>query len=72
MKQILSKVRTDLSELKVAYNLDFLTEDRPGFKIVSHIEFSKLPSMLQQERVHRLGTNYRTIKDIVETYAKSL
>ena len=46
MKQFLSETRADLSELRTSYNLDFFEEETPGFRIISHIIFAKLPSIL--------------------------
>ena len=72
VKQFLSEIRADLSELRTSYNLDFFEEETPGFKIISHIVFAKSPSILQRELVHKVGTNYPTIKDIFDNYNENI
>ena len=72
VKQFLSETRADLSELRTSYNLDFFEEETPGFRIISHIIFAKLPSILQRELVHKVGTNYPTIKDIFDNYNETI
>ena len=72
VKQFLCETRADLSELRTSYNLDFFEEETPGFRIISHIVFAKLPSILQRELVHKVGTNYPTIKDIFDNYNESI
>ena len=47
VKQFLSETCAELSELRTSYNLDFFEEETPGFRIISHIVFAKLPSILQ-------------------------
>ena len=46
VKQFLSEIRADLSELRPSYNLEFFEEETPGFRIISHIVFAKLPTIL--------------------------
>ena len=72
VKQFLSETRVDLSELRTSYKLDFLEEETPGFRIISHIVFAKLPTILQRELVHKVGTNYPTIKDIFDNYNENI
>ena len=72
VKQFLSETRADLSELRTSYNLDFFEGETPGFRIISHIIFAKLPSILQRELVHKVGTNYPTIKDIFDNYNETI
>ena len=72
VKQFLSETRADLLELKTSYNLDFFEEETPGFRIISHIIFAKLPSILQRELVHKVDTNYPTIKDIFDNYNETI
>ena len=72
VKQFLSETRAELSELRTLYNLDFFEEERPGFRIISHIVFAKLPSILQRVLVHKVGTNYPIIKDIFDNYNESI
>ena len=71
-KQFLSETRMDLSELRTSYNLDFFEEETPGFRIISHIVCVKLPSILQRELVHKVDTNYPTIKDIFDNYNENI
>ena len=72
VKQFLSETRADLSELRTSYNLDFFEEETPGFRIISHIVFAKLPSILPRDLVHKVGTNYPTIKDIFDNYNENI
>ena len=72
VKQFLSETRADLSELRTSYNLDYFVEETPGFRIICHIVVAKLPSILQRELVHKVGTNYPTIKDIFDNYNESI
>ena len=72
VKQFLSETHADLSELRTSYNLDFFEEETPGFRIISHIVFAKLPSILQRELVHKVCTNYPTIKDIFDNYNENI
>ena len=72
VKEFLSETRADLSELGTSYNLDFFEEETPGFRIISHIVFAKLPSILQRELVHKVGTNYPTIKDVFDSYNENI
>ena len=72
VKQFLSETCADSSELRTSYNLDFLEEETPGFRIISHIIFTKLPSILQRELLHKVGTNYPTIKDIFDNYNETI
>ena len=72
VKRFLSETRADLSDLKISYNLDFFEEETPGFRIISHIVFTKLPTILQMELVHKVGTNYPTIKDIFDNYNENI
>ena len=72
VKQFLSETCADLSELRTSYNLDFFEEETPGFRIISHIVFAKLPSILQRKLVHKFSTNYPTIKDIFDNYNENI
>ena len=72
VKQFLSETRADLSELRTSYNLDFFEEETPRFRIINHIVFAKLPTILQKELVHKVGTNYPTIKDIFDNYNENI
>ena len=72
VKQFLSETRADSSELRTSYKLDFFEEETPGFRIISHIVFAKLPSILQKEFVHKVGTNYPTIKDTFDNYNENI
>ena len=72
VKQFLSEMRADLSELRSSYDLNFFEENTPGFKLVSHIIFAKLPGVLQRELVHKVGTNYPTLIDIYDNYNEAI
>ena len=72
VKEFLSETRADLSEIKTSYNLDLFEEVTPGFRIISHIISTKLPSILQRELVPKVGTNYPTIKDISDNYNETI
>ena len=72
VKQFLSETRADLAELRTSYNLDFFEEETKGSKIISHIVFAKLPTIPLRELVHKVGTNYPTIKDIFDNYNENI
>ena len=63
----INECRSLLHELKT-YQVDLLENKSSGCKLVSHIIFSKLPSPIRRELVHRVKNNYPTINDLFENY----
>ena len=68
IKSFLSEIQADLSELKTLYNLDFFEENTPGYELLSHIIFSKLPPTLQKELIRKVDSNYPKINQIFDSY----
>ena len=68
IKSFLSEIKVDLCELKTSYNLDFFEENTPGYELLSHIIFSKLPPTLQKELIRKVDSNYPKINQIFDSY----
>ena len=63
----INDIRAFLFEIKT-YGVDLLDENTAGCKLISHIIFSKLPTSIKRELVHRVGTNYPTVVDLFNHY----
>lgn len=72
VKRYLAEVRADLSELRTSYLIDFFEENSPGFLLVSHIIYEKLPVALRREINHRVGTSYPSLTQIFENYNEAV
>ena len=67
VKKNLNETRAALHELKT-YNINLLERDTPGFKLVSHIIFDKLPSVFKRELIHKVDSNFPTIEDLLDNF----
>ena len=43
------------------YDIDLMEEDTEGCKLLSHIIFSKLPTSVKRELVHKVDGNYPSL-----------
>ena len=50
------------------YDIDLMEEDTAGCKLLSHIIFSKLPTSVKRELVHKVDNNYPSLSEIFENY----
>ena len=67
VRQYLNETRAILYELQ-SYNVDLLQDNTAGSKLASHIVFSKLPNIIKKELVHKVNSNYPSLKDLLENY----
>ena len=66
-KIYLNDTRSYLYELK-SFSYDFLDKNTPGYKLMSHIIFSKLPIALRKEIIRKYASNYPTLDNIFDSY----
>ena len=78
LRLYVAEVKGFLSDLKTAHKVDLLTADSGGYKLVSHIIFAKIPSVIQRALIEKAKSNYPTIdqifdniKDVIETNLKT-
>ena len=64
-KIFIAEARSYLYELN-NYELDFMEEKTPGYSLISHIIFNKLPNNIKKELIHKVGSNYVGVNDIFE------
>ena len=50
------------------YNINVMEEDTAGCKELSHIIFSKLPTSVKRELVHKVDDNYPSLNHIFDNY----
>ena len=72
IRKFLSGVNADLSDLKSSFGLDFFKENSPGFELICHMIFSKLPTIFQRELIWKFDSNYPEINQIFDGYNKVL
>ena len=65
LKSLINDLRACIFELQ-SYDLDFLEEDSPGLKLLSHIIFEKLPAVFKRALVNKVESNYPTLNDLFE------
>ena len=46
------------------YDIDLMEEDTAGCKLLSHIIFSKLPTSVKRELIHKVDNNYPSLTEI--------
>ena len=56
--QYLAEINNKLLDLKRHYDTDLLVENSGGYKLISHIVFSKLSNELKKELISETKTNY--------------
>ena len=67
VKKYLIETREFIHDLK-NYGVDFLLPNSSGLKLISHIVFNKLPAILKRELVHKIGSNYPSLKELFDNY----
>ena len=70
VKKYLNETRACIHDLK-KYGVDLLLPNSSGLKHISHIVFNKLPAILKQELVHKIGSNYPSLtmlKQLFDNY----
>ena len=50
------------------YDIDLMEEDTAGCKLLSHIMFSKLPTSVKRELIHKVDNNYPSLTEIFQNY----
>ena len=63
----MNETRACKHELK-NYGVDLLLPNSSGLKLISHIVFNKLPAILKRELVHKIGSNYPSLKLLFDNY----
>ena len=67
LRTYVSECRAIIHDLK-QYDIDLMEEDSGGCKLLSHIIFSKLPTSVKRELVHKVDNNYPSLSEIFENY----
>ena len=67
VKKYLNETRACIHDLK-NYGVDLLLPNSSGLKLISHIVFSKLPTILKRELVHKIESNYLSLKELFDNY----
>ena len=67
VKKYLNETRACIHDLK-NYGVDLLLPNSSGLKLISHIVFNKLPAILKRELVHKIGSNYPSLKELFDNY----
>ena len=67
VKKYLNETRACINDLK-NYGVDLLLPNSSGLKLISHIVFNKLPAILKRELVHKIGSNYPSLKELFDNY----
>ena len=65
LRTFVNKCRAIIHDLK-QYNIDLMEEDTAGCKLLSHIIFSKLPTSVKRELVHKVYDNYPSLSHIFD------
>ena len=67
LRTYVNECRSIIHDLK-QYDIDLMEEDTAGCKLLSHIIFSKLPTSVKRELVHKVDNNYPSLSEIFENY----
>ena len=67
VEKYLNETRACIHDLK-NYGVDLLLPNSSGLKLISHIVFNKLPAFLKRELVHKIGSNYPSLKELFDNY----
>ena len=69
LRTYVNECRAIIHDLK-QYNIDLMGEDTAGCKLlkISHIIFSKLPTSVKRELVHKVDNNHPSLTEIFENY----
>ena len=78
LRLYVAEIKGFLSDLKTSHKVDLLAAESGGYKLVSHIIFAKMPSVIQKALIEKAKSNYPTIdqifdniKDVIETNLKT-
>ena len=66
LKKYLIKTRADLYEFNNSFNVDLITVNTAGNKLVSHLIYSKLLNIVRRELVRISNTNYPNTEQIFD------
>ena len=64
-KTYLMEVRAAIEELRVSHGMDVINENS-GRIMVGYVVFNKLPTQLKKALIEKTGSNYPSIKDILD------
>ena len=67
LRTYVNECRAIIHDLK-QYDIDLMEEDTAGCKLLSHIIFSKLPTSVKRELVHKVDNNYPSLSEIFDNY----
>ena len=78
LRLYVAEIKGFLSDLKTSHKVDLLAAESGGYKLVSHIIFAKMPSIIQRALIEKAKSNYPTIdqifdniKGVIETNLKT-
>ena len=78
LRKYVAEIKGTISDLKTSHDVDLTIPESGGYKFLSHIIFSKIPSVIQRSLIAKCKTNYPTldnifdnIKEVIETYNKT-
>ena len=78
LRMYVAEIKGIISDLKTSHKVDLTVPESGGYKFVSHIIFSKIPSVIQRSLIAKSKSNYPTldnifenIKEVIETYNKT-
>ena len=78
LRMYVAEIKGIISDLKTSHKVDLTIPESGGYKFVSHIIFSKIPSVIQRSLIAKSKSNYPTldnifenIKEVIETYNKT-
>ena len=63
LRTYVNECRAIIHDLK-QHNIDLMKEETAGCKLLSHIIFSKLPTSVKRELVHKVDDNYPSLNHI--------
>ena len=67
LRTYVNECRAIIHDLK-QYDIDLMQEDTAGCKLLSHVIFSKLPTSIKRELVHKVDDNYSSLTHIFDNY----
>ena len=67
LRTYVNECRAIIHDLK-HYDIDLMEEDTAGCKLLSHIIFSKLPTSVKRELVHKVDNNYPSLTENFDNY----
>ena len=67
-----AEIKGLISDLKTSHKVDLTIPESGGYKFVSHIIFSKIPSVIQKSIIAKCQTNYPTLDNIFDNIKKEI